>query len=128
MTNFQDHELTIELDESTPGTLRLVWLGMSTHRTPASVLRPWFDQLFAYALTKQAKLEMDFLRFEHMNSSTISALVHIIHDAQAKEIPLTLRYAGDVRWQKLSFDALSRALRPFGAAKDARVNFVAVNA
>lgn len=127
MNHFQESELTIQLDETTPGTLRLHWLGMSTHRAPITILKPWFDELFTAAGANGLAVEMDFVRFEHMNSSTISALVHIIHDARDRGVPLTLRYDAQVRWQKLSFDALSRALRPFNASRDSPVTFLAVS-
>lgn len=127
MTDFQDHELRIALDETSPGTLRLDWLGMSTQKAPITVLEPWFDALFTEAQKKAVTVEMDFVHFEHMNSSTISALVHLIHDARDRGVPLTLRYDQSVRWQKLSFDALSRALRPFNAARDSPVTFLPVN-
>ena len=60
MVNLQSGDLTIEVDERTPGVLVATWLGRSNHRNPASVLHPWFDQLFTRAREKAAVLEMRF--------------------------------------------------------------------
>ena len=128
MQNFHDHELDLELDESQPALIRVVWKGQSTGRNPALILRPWFDQLYAYAKTKLAAVEMDFLVFEHFNSSTISAMVHIINAAREQGVALSVRYDKGVRWQSLSFEALERAIRPFEKGSTQRVSFVPVTA
>lgn len=113
MVNLHADELTIEVDERTPGLVVLTWVGRSASRSPGAVLHPWFEQLFTYVRERSAALEMRFDRLEHFNSSTIAVLIQLISSAQERGVKLTLRYAGNLRWQALSFDALKRALRPF---------------
>lgn len=113
MVNLHADELTIEVDERTPGVVALTWLGRSASRSPGAVLHPWFEQLFSYVRERGAALEMRFERLEQFNSSTIAVLIQLISSAQERGVKLTLRYAGNLRWQALSFDALKRALKPF---------------
>lgn len=127
MVNLHSEDLSIEVDERTPGLLVLTWSGRSASRSPGAVLHPWFEQLFSYARERGASVEMRFEKLEHFNSSTIAVLIQLISSAQERGLKLTLRYAGNLRWQALSFDALKRALKPFedsGVAAPA-VNFVA---
>ncbi len=127
MVNLHADDLTIEVDERTPGVLLLSWLGRSTARSPGGVLHPWFEQLFSYAREKSSSVDMRFERLEHFNSSTIAVLIQLINSAQDRGIKLTVRYDAKLKWQTLSFDALRRALRPFEAAGVASppVSFVA---
>lgn len=125
MTNLHAGDLTIDVDERTPGLVCLAWTGRSTDRSPGAVLHPWFDQLFSYVREKGAALEMRFDKLEHFNSSTIAVLIQLINSAQERSIKLTLRYDAKLKWQTLSFDALKRALRPFDAG-GVGVQFVGV--
>ncbi|MBX5484166.1 MAG: hypothetical protein IRZ16_20255 [Myxococcaceae bacterium] len=124
MENYQDHELQLDLDRPTPTKIRVVWRGQSTGRAPGMILRPWFDRLYAEAQKQHAAVELDFLSFEHFNSSTIAALVHVINAAREKGVPLTVRYDRAVRWQSLSFEALERAIRPFEKGAARHVEFI----
>lgn len=124
MVNLQAGDLTIEVDERTPGVLVATWLGRSNNRNPASVLHPWFDQLFSYAREKSLAIEMRFERVEHFNSSTIAVLIQLITSAQDRGLKLTVRYDASARWQTLSFDALKRAMRPLESSGVTSVNFV----
>jgi len=111
--NLHADELTIELDERTPGTIGLAWTGRSASRSPGAVLHPWFDQLFSYAREKGALVELRFEKLEHFNSSTIAVLIQLINSAQERGLKLSVTYDAQLKWQSLSFDALKRALRPF---------------
>lgn len=124
MTNFHAEELTIELDESVPGRIVANWLGESSARNPAQLLMPWFNDVFAYAKARSAGLEMSFENLEHFNSSTISALVQIINGARDLQLPLTIRYDGNRRWQALSFEALQSSVRRFRDDKGPPLVFV----
>lgn len=124
MVNLQSGDLTIEVDERTPGVLVATWLGRSNHRNPASVLHPWFDRLFSSAREQNAAVELRFERVEHFNSSTIAVVIQLITSAQDRGLKLTVRYDGNARWQTLSFEALQRALRPYEQVSTS-VKFVA---
>lgn len=125
MQNLQADELTIQVDESSPQTLCLTWLGRSNSRNPGALLHPWFTQLFVYAAQQHLRVEMSFEKLEHFNSSTIAVLIQVINEARDRKVPLTLRYDAGLKWQTLSFDALRRALRTFeDKNQEAPVQFV----
>lgn len=117
-------DLTIEVDDSKAGVIALQWLGRSNSRTPSAHLHPYFLGVFGQARRQNARVEMDFKRLEHFNSSTIAALIQMINAAREEGVELVLHYDGTLRWQALSFDALRRALRPFENADTGRVQFV----
>ncbi|MEW5739779.1 MAG: hypothetical protein AB1938_12685 [Myxococcota bacterium] len=127
MVNLHADELTIEVDERTPGVVVCTWVGRSASRSPGAILHPWFEQLFSYVRERSANLDMRFDKLEHFNSSTIAVLIQLISSAQERGLKLTLRYAGNQRWQAVSFDALKRALKPFEdmAVASPPVTFVA---
>ncbi|MGV3624761.1 MAG: hypothetical protein ACO1OB_28335 [Archangium sp.] len=112
MVNLQVDELTIDVDERTPGSIVLRWLGRSASRSPGTLLQPWFEDIFMTARQKGLTVVMHFETLEHFNSSTIAALIQLIASAQSRGIPLTVHYDSRRKWQTLSFDALKRALQP----------------
>lgn len=112
MVNLQVDELTIDVDERTPGVVVLRWLGRSVSRSPGALLHPWFDDFFMTARQKSLSVVMRFEALEHFNSSTIAVLIQLINSAQSRNIPLAVHYDARRKWQTLSFDALKRALQP----------------
>lgn len=82
------------------------WRGRSDDRSPDKILDPWFDALLAVAMERQFSVRMHFEVLEHFNSSTIGAIVQFIHRARGHDVPLTLVYSHDQRWQRISFHAL----------------------
>jgi hypothetical protein len=108
-------ELTLSLDDST-AAFRVDFKGRSNGREPGRVLVPWFQDLLKRVSAQGGRLDVHFERLEHFNSSTISALIQVINGAQALKVPMTLSYDDTLRWQTLSFEALKRALKPFGGA------------
>ena len=125
MVNLQADDLTIEVDERTPGRIGLAWLGRSNARNPGAVIHPWFEQIFRGAKERKLAVEMSFDKLEHFNSSTIAVLIQLINSARDRRIPLTIRYDGRLRWQALSFEALKRVLKTFETAGESpAVSFV----
>jgi len=53
-----------------------------------------------------ALLEMHFEELDYFNSSTIGTLITFIQKARRQKVHLRLVYAGNIKWQSLSFDAL----------------------
>jgi hypothetical protein len=49
---------------------------------------------------------MHFERIEHFNSSTITALIRLIQTARKAGVKLVMVYDQNLKWQRLSFDAL----------------------
>ena len=97
----------LRIDVTTSGTaLVCTWTGKSNDRNPQQALGPWFEKLLADAGGKSAKVEMHFEKLEHFNSSTISALIRLIQAARGKGVKLAFVYDPNLKWQRLSFDAL----------------------
>ena len=99
-------DLSIELEEERSLSLVCNWKGKSNERHPGEVLNPWFDRLLEAAVGAKLPLVMHFEKLEHFNSSTISTLIRLIQGARGKGVALTISYDSNVRWQRLSFDAL----------------------
>jgi hypothetical protein len=107
MENLVQGDLTIEVTQTSPaGVLSCVWLGKSNERDPPTILRPWFEKLLAAAIRTQVGIEMHFERIEHFNSSTITALIRLIQTARKAGVKLVMVYDQNLKWQRLSFDAL----------------------
>lgn len=86
--------------------LQLIWLGKSGDRHPRKVLEPYFSTVLESASAQGCSLELHFERLQHLNSSTITALIQLIQDARQKSVKLAFAYDPGIRWQKLSFEAL----------------------
>jgi hypothetical protein len=100
-------DLAIDLVENeAPPAIRLDWRGKSNDRFPRKTLGPFFERVLAQAQTRRAPVEMRFNTLEHFNSSTITSVIELIHDARARTVPLVLSYDGKVTWQKVTFEAL----------------------
>jgi hypothetical protein len=101
-------DLRIDVAEtsSSGGALVCTWTGKSNDRSPQQTLGPWFETLLAAAAAAQAKVEMHFEKLDHFNSSTITALIRLIQTARGKGVKLAFVYDPNLKWQRLSFDAL----------------------
>ena len=86
--------------------IQLLWTGKSTDRQPAKVLGPYFRQILSAAAEKRVPVEMHFEKLAHFNSSTISSIIQSIQEARTAGVKLILVYDQELKWQKLSFDAL----------------------
>jgi|CXWL01.1.fsa_nt_gi hypothetical protein len=127
MNELRHESLLLKVTEqSDPPILSVLWEGKSSSRDPSLVLKPFFDKLLVRTQKAGAALEMHFEKLEHFNSSTIASLIQLINGATEQRIALRFFYDGHARWQALSFDAIQRALAPFGASAPATVHFVAV--
>jgi hypothetical protein len=104
--NLAAGDLAIEVAPDRTSSLTCTWRGKSNERHPGEVLNPWFDRLLDAAAAAGVSITMQFERLEHFNSSTISTLIRLIQNARARGVRLTVSYDQNVRWQRLSFDAL----------------------
>ena len=89
-----------------PDGLRMVWHGRSAARDPREVLVPYFEQAFEVARSHGAPVEMHFEGLDYFNSSTIAALIDAIRLGSERRVPMVMIYKQNVRWQRMSFDAL----------------------
>src|SRR4051812_14495205 len=108
MENLTLGDLHIEVvnDGSSSDPIRVWWKGKSTDRQPGKVLGPFFKGVLAKATERKVPVEMHFEKLSHFNSSTISSIIQTIQDARGHGVKLVLVYDHDLKWQKLSFDAL----------------------
>jgi hypothetical protein len=101
----QSGELRIE-SRVDPDCLRLEWRGRSAARDPRAVLIPYFEQAIEVARRSGTPVEMHFEGLDYFNSSTIAALIDAIRLGSEHRVRLVMIYREDVRWQRMSFDAL----------------------
>ena len=102
--SFEAGELEIRIDLS-PGKLKLIWLGRSVGRDPSLLLKPLFDGLAPY-LDKDREVELDFRKFEYMNSSTLKPILTFVQRASGDARAVQVRYDSQKNWQRLSFKLL----------------------
>ncbi len=107
MMNFAHEELVIEAGPTPEGgTLRVDWRGKSSAREPSKVLQPFFESMARDVAESHSDLEMHFESIDHFNSSTITAIIHLIQLLRKQNTALTLIFDPTQKWQKLSFEAL----------------------
>ena len=101
-------ELTIEPQQPAPGgPVALFWRGKSNDRNPARTVVPYVAEVLAFARSELADVSLHFETIEHMNSSTITAIIQIIQEAKKRGTQLVIVFDPGKTWQKLSFEALS---------------------
>lgn len=105
MDSLASGNLTIEVSGGADAVV-CTWKGKSNDRHPAQVLAPWFEELLADAAGRALPVEMHFEGLEHFNSSTITALIRFIQTARNRGVRLVFVYDQNLKWQRLSFDAL----------------------
>jgi hypothetical protein len=103
---FASGELRIEVLALSATKFRLDWKGRSASREPGVDLRPFLVDVLSEAHRLQASIEMHFEALEYFNSSTVSVLVDFVRTACTQKVPVSIIYSADIRWQRLSFDAL----------------------
>jgi hypothetical protein len=106
MKPFSNGELHIDVLALTVTQFRLDWRGRSASRNPGTDLQPWLRSVLTEARNAHASIELRFQALEYFNSSTVAVLVDFVRAASAEKVPLQFIYSADVRWQRLSFDAL----------------------
>jgi hypothetical protein len=113
MERFQFQELTVTWSQQ-EGRQLLYFTGRSMSRHPALIMGPMWSQVLQVAREGGRAIELDFVRIEHFNSSTISALVQFINESRAAGVKIVIRYDATLKWQALSFNALERVAAAFG--------------
>ena len=115
-SQFEAGELRIEVNVAPEG-VRLDWTGRSAEREPGKLLAPFFGDTLLQATTASAAVEMHFENLQHLNSSTINALIHFLRLAREAGVAVTLVFDPGLKWQLLSFEALRVFELPDGLMK-----------
>ncbi len=106
---FEQGGLVISLSRN--GNLgRMAWLGTSDSRDPSEFLEPVFRR--ALEKLQDCQLVIDFSGLEFMNSSTVSPIIALLKNIDAKGISCSVQFS-DVDWQRTHMRCLrtiSRAL------------------
>lgn len=103
---FRSGELKIDVPLTSATRLTLEWRGRSAGRNPGADLQPFLGEVLRAARAARVSIEMHFEALEYFNSSTVSVLVDFVRNAGVQRVPLHISYSADLRWQRLSFDAL----------------------
>jgi hypothetical protein len=107
MEDLVSGDLKIAISNGDPGAaMELHWTGKSNDRQPVRVLAPFFRAVLDHAAAHSQGVAMHFERIDHFNSSTVTAIIQLIHEARRRSVALELVYDAKLRWQKMSFDAL----------------------
>lgn len=108
LESFAFGDLKIDPTQTASGEpIDLHFRGRSTERHPARTVVPYVVDVIAAATLEHVPLRLHFETIEHMNSSTITALIQIIQEARAAKTPLVIHFDSSKAWQKLSFEALT---------------------
>ncbi|MDP1826790.1 MAG: hypothetical protein Q8L48_26195 [Archangium sp.] len=106
MRPFASGELRIDVIALSVTRFRLDWRGRSASRAPGVDLQPYLAAVLTEARNTQATIEMHFEALEYFNSSTVAVLIDFVRAACGVKVPVTISYSAEVRWQRLSFQAL----------------------
>lgn len=110
LRDFSADSLTLRVSSSQDAKaaegISLIWSGKANLRYPMEVLGPYFDTLVTAAEERGNLLEFHFETLEHLNSSTILALMRLIQTLRQKRIRLRIFFDGAHKWQKMTFEAL----------------------
>lgn len=100
--SFQHGDLKLEVRDTT-----VTLTGRSTARDPGTFLGPILTNLFKQASAAGKTAVLDFRKLEYMNSSTITPVIRLLHEAKKNGGKVLITYDGKSRWQDLSFSALT---------------------
>jgi len=87
--------------------VEVVWTGRSTARDPVAFIGPVLSEALARSVEGDKQLVLDFQALEYMNSSTITPVIRILHEAKRGKHRVLVLYNKAAKWQELSFSALT---------------------
>lgn len=106
-------QLTLEKNEADEDvTIR--FLGKSILRDPAEFILPILLAALTDASSTRRRLVLDFCELTYMNSSTLTPLIKVLERARLGDDRLTARYRKALKWQAVSFSALTIFQTPDG--------------
>lgn len=115
MSNPEIHQNgTLTLEVRRGDAIAVVWRGLSTARDPGQFVLPILVAALDEAAGQGRALELDFRGLEYLNSSTITPLIRVLERARRGEAAVTVIYRADLKWQAVSFSALTVFSTPDG--------------
>jgi hypothetical protein len=103
---YSNKELQLEVRHD-HDAVRIVWTGRSTARDPVAFIGPVLAEVLARTADAGTPIVLDFRGLEYMNSSTITPVIRILHEAKKGKNRVTVLYQRAAKWQELSFSALT---------------------
>lgn len=103
---FVNDQLKIEIAEDDK-KVTLRFLGKSILRDPNEFLLPILLQTLTDANSADKRIVMDFRDLTYMNSSTLTPVIKILERARVGEGWITVGYKKSLKWQDISFSALT---------------------
>jgi hypothetical protein len=95
--------------------LVMMWSGKSDERNPALFLMPLLESALSDCEGKE--LVLNFRSLDFMNSSSITPILKMLDRAKRSQNRVTIIYRKALKWQELSFSALSVFETPDGRIK-----------
>ena len=109
MENFTAGLLKMEARENEiPGPIQILWTGRSTDRNPGKLFGPYLSGAIALAAARKVAIEMHFERLEYFNSSTISAILALINEAQRHKVKMIMTFDPSLGWQAMNFATMNQ--------------------
>jgi hypothetical protein len=103
---YSNQELKLEVRYEADA-VRVAWTGRSTARDPVSFIGPVLSGVLSRCVEAGEQLVLDFQGLEYMNSSTITPVIRILHEAKKGSARVLVLYQRAAKWQELSFSALT---------------------
>ncbi len=103
---FKNDQLTIDRKE-TKDELQLRFSGKSILRDPSDFVLPILLEALEMAEKASKRLTMDFRELSYMNSSTFTPVIKLLERARLGEARVTAIYKKGLKWQEVSFSALT---------------------
>ncbi|MDH5681081.1 MAG: hypothetical protein OEZ36_05820 [Spirochaetota bacterium] len=103
---YTDGYLSIEISK-TASNIVVNLTGKSTSRNPGIFLAPILQQVITESDYGTREIVLDFRELTYMNSSTITPIIKFLNKAKIGNERVSLLYLKTLKWQELSFSALS---------------------
>lgn len=103
---YSNRELNIEVRHD-QATVEVLWSGRSTAREPGAFVGPILTDALRKSTELGGKLVLDFRELQYMNSSTITPVIRVLHEAKKGTSRVAVLYHRATKWQELSFSALT---------------------
>lgn len=103
---FSNKELSLEVRHDA-GDVTVLWKGRSTARDPGTFIGPILTEALRATAGAGGRLVLDFRALEYMNSSTITPVIRVLHEAKKGAGRVSVLFSRAAKWQELSFSALA---------------------
>lgn len=104
--SYNNDQLQIDQTEDDQ-SVTLRFLGKSILRDPTQFVMPILQRTLSEANKERKRLIMDFRDLSYLNSSTLTPVIKILELARVGEGQVTALYRRSLKWQEISFSALS---------------------